>query len=360
MRWTRENPYFNGDDYFRDLIGEIDRARRSIDLQYYIFAADALGLRMVDALKRATRRGVRVHIVVDCFGSWDSIGWLQGELQNTGATVVVYHPFPWLQGFRRGSDLLRRNHRKVCVIDRSVAWVGGMNVDARHLREIAGDEAWRDNGVRVEGRPVRLLLWYGRKFRRKFFRTLPSLKRSSVTELPVRLNDRLLWRRQLNADLLQRIRKARNRVWITSAYFVPAGSVLRALKRAANSGADVRILVAHESDLPFMEIVAYAFFYGLLSSGVRIFRYFPRMLHAKNIIVDDWCVTGSSNFNHRSFLHDLEADVVLGKEESRRAFEEQFLLDLKSSHEITLQNWREAPILHRILAKALLLVRRML
>jgi cardiolipin synthase A/B len=176
----------------------------------------------------------------------------------------------------------------------------------------------------------------------------------------VRLNNKLALRRKNYRDLLARIAAARERIWITNAYFVPRGGLLRALGAAAKAGVDVRILVPAKSDIIFMPWVAAAFYYGLLKSGVRVFEYQPAVLHAKTMLIDDWMTVGSSNLNSRSMFHDLEADVVLSTCESLRALEAAFERDLGQSKEVILADWLKRPILQRWLGRIALRAKRWL
>jgi cardiolipin synthase len=250
----------------------------------------------------------------------------------------------------------------VCIIDGVRAFVGSMNVAAYHLSEVAGRHAWRDTGVMVEGEDVSVLadsfeeVWIGslRRLRRRLKR-----KRAQSSEL-VRLNVRHKQRQANYVDLLVRVVRARRRVWITNAYFVPDGSILRALAIAAQSGVDVRIIVPRFSDVVFMPWVASAFHLGLLRAGVKVFEYQRSILHAKTMLIDEWTLVGSSNLNHRSLLHDLEADVVLADEGACTSLEQQFLHDCDDSLQITLENWRARPFVERALGRALLAFRYLL
>ena len=136
-----------------------------------------------------------------------------------------------------------------------------------------------------------------------------------------------------NMSLLRRIARAERRIWITSAYFVPRTLVTLALKSAASRGVDVRVLVPQVSDVFFVPWLTRLYSVFLISFGVRFFEYVPSVLHAKSAIIDDWTFVGSSNFNHRSFIHDLELDVVLSRPESINAMAAQFEKDCRLSSE---------------------------
>jgi cardiolipin synthase len=374
-RWHRVAVYNDGDRFLAALESAIREARSSIDMESYIFMLDQAGERVLNALEEATGRGVRVRLAVDGIGSSTWTRALRERATNGRILFKVYHELPWERWWRGGragsgrrklSSVLRRlnarNHRKVCIIDGVRAFVGSMNVAAYHLSEVAGRHAWRDTGVMVEGEDVSVLadsfeeVWIGslRRLRRRLKR-----KRAQSSEL-VRLNVRHKQRQANYVDLLVRVVRARRRVWITNAYFVPDGSILRALAIAAQSGVDVRIIVPRFSDVVFMPWVASAFHLGLLRAGVKVFEYQRSILHAKTMLIDEWTLVGSSNLNHRSLLHDLEADVVLADEGACTSLEQQFLHDCDDSLQITLENWRARPFVERALGRALLAFRYLL
>ena len=373
--WDQLVVYHQGDPFFSSLVEAINSAKRSVDMEVYIFVLDIVGERVLAALKAARARGVRVRLAVDGIGSSTTGAALRERAAASQILFKIYHELPWERwwrgaragvGRKRVRDLLRRlntrNHRKMCIIDGTRAFVGSMNVAECHLASLVGDAAWRDTGVMIEGPDVRVLVdtfeevWAGtwRRLRRR-------LKRHHVhTSELIRLNVRRKQRRQNFVDLLVRVVGARQRVWITNAYFVPDGSIIRALSVAAQSGVDVRILVPRFSDVVFMPWVAAAFHFGLLKAGVRVFEYNRSILHAKTMLIDEWALVGSSNLNHRSLLHDLEADIVLDSESARLNLESQFITDCKNAAEITLDNWRARPFLERILGRILLGVRYLL
>jgi cardiolipin synthase len=237
-----------------------------------------------------------------------------------------------------------------------------MNITDYHLRSLFKEQAWRDTGIMVRGPDVSVLtqsfedVWGGRlkRFRRR-------LRRKEVkTSTLVRLNVSGRERRESYLDLLVRLVGAQKRIWITNAYFVPDGSLLRVLTVVARENVDVKVLVPAFSDVVFMPWVASAFHLGLLKAGVRVFEYTGSVLHAKTMLIDDWGLVGSSNLNHRSLLHDLEVDVVVPNEDARKAMEEQFINDLGSAQEITLENWSNRPFIERLIGRILLWVRYLL
>lgn len=173
----------------------------------------------------------------------------------------------------------------------------------------------------------------------------------------VRLNTTRVLRRTFNLELRRMLQGAQRRVWVRSAYFVINGPILRALRQAACRGVDVRVLVPSHADVVFMPWVAIALYRHLLRSGVRIFEYQPSMLHAKNLVVDEWMTVGSSNLNHRSLFHDLESDILLYSEGAKSALLAQYEEDFLKSVEVTVNSWGSVRPLRWLFGNVLLLFR---
>ena len=379
-RWRSElvTPDFDG--YLDDLLKDIARARRLVLLEVYIFGDDEIGRRVEGALSAAAARGVKVLLLVDGVGSSTWVERRAGKLSRRGVQVRVYHPPPWqVARFSIPTRerikiagkwiryLNRRNHRKVCLVDGAVAWVGSMNLVREHSCLLQKEQAWRDVAARVTGDGIRILVRaylaaWRHAWRVQGDRLYPSFTlRSPHFPLPldglVRLNHGIRMRRRYYRDLLARIRHAKRRVWIANAYFVPQGSLIEALGEAVANGADVRIVVPAHSDVWFMPFVAATFADQLTRCGVRLFQYQPCMLHSKTMIVDDWISVGSTNLNNRSLRHDLEADVVLRTPESLAKMEDIFTADIKRSVEITGAGSRP-PWWVRMIGNVMLLARR--
>lgn len=349
--WQTEDIYSSADRYFESLLLGIECAKSSIDMAVYIFSLDAIGQRVADSLTNAAKRGVSIRLLIDGFGSASDCEMLAEQLSRADAEVRIYHPLPWNWGNYRWSLRLgdrfdklryfiasvnRRDHRKFCIIDKTVAWCGSFNISQVHLDK---KSRWRDYGVRLTGEPIRNLsdsfdnVWLGRHNQKIASRVLHIF--SSNASLRVRrLNNRLL---------VRRIRNARRRVWICSAYFAPSGAVIRAIKSATKRNVDLRIIVAGSSDVALFPYLSATYYSDLLKIGVAIYSYQTGILHAKAMLIDTKCLIGSTNLNHRSFLHDLELDVVLSSEASIEEIKSLLEQDMENSLILTLDNvskWR--------------------
>lgn len=370
-----EQLFFSGSQHFHALLQDIEHAQHSIDLETYLFKKDHLGIRITKALCAAAKRGVNVRVMVDGAGSPYWTTHTARTLERAGAQTKVFHPFPWqLWNWSRAvvkvPFLLKwiyfllkansRNHRKVCLIDRRIAYVGSFNIAKCHLEREAGGDDWRDTSVRLAETNLSELstafeaAWEHRTIKERLRDTFRHVR----NEPRVRLNFTRHRRRILYKKLLRRVEQCKTRIWITNAYFVPDNFLLKRLREAARRGIDVRILLPKKSDVLMMPWASSTFYYNLLAAGVRIFEYLPSMLHAKTLILDDWATVGSSNLNHRSLLHDLEADVTLHQPENTRQLINRFLADLSQACEISLNSWHlQRPLRHRLMGRLVLYIK---
>ena len=368
----REIIFSNGSDHFESLLVDIAEAETSIDLETYIFQNDAIGKRVATALINAAKHGVTVRVLVDGAGTPRWRGSLPNALEKAGVTTKVFHPFPWaLWNWSRSIiklsflakwvylllNMNSRDHRKVCIIDNKIAYIGSLNITHEHLRSDQGGDGWRDNSVRLEGVDLSDLkkafhaAWTLRTIQERLRDAFRQVRRDP----PIRLNYTRHRRRLLYKQLLRKMAHCKTRIWITNAYFVPDNFLLKHLTDAAQSGIDVRILLPSKSDILLAPWASSVFYYNLLKTGVRIFEYLPSVLHAKSLILDDWMLIGSSNLNNRSLLHDLEADVNISTPDAKKQLENLFLNDLAQSRELSLDSWEQwRPRIQRIIGRLLL------
>ena len=370
-----EQIFSDGSLYFNALINDIEFATQSIDLETFIFNRDALGKRIVNALIRAAKRGVTVRVLVDGAGTPFWSATFARPLEKAGVLTKVFHPVPWhlwnwsrsqikisflLKGIYLCFKVNSRNHRKVCVIDNKIAYVGSVNLTQCHLNVADGGQNWRDTSVRLLGVDLSELqkafeiAWTHRSITEKLRDAFTQIRKDPR----VRLNYTRHRRRILYKNLMRRMRLCQQRIWITNAYFVPDNVLLRRLKEAAKNGIDVRILLPKKSDIMIMPWASSTFYENLLKAGVKIYEFLPAMLHAKTLILDNWVLIGSSNLNHRSLLHDLEADVTLFTEPAKKKVARLFLKDITQSRQLKLSNWKTArPIFQRWLGRLVLYIK---
>lgn len=366
----KETVFAEADRYFAALMQDIDRAAAHVDLETYIFNLDPLGEEVAQHLAAASSRGVSVRVLLDGVGSAISGATLAQQLSSSGAQVRIYHPLPWNVGHwgwavphlpwlaklqHLWDVMYSRNHRKVCMIDYRITWIGSFNVSREHLPAAQGGQDWRDTALRMEGLDTERLQ---QAFNSAWNNDRSLIPRRRFSPARIRINN--MHRRKLRRDLLKRMAGTSSRIWITNAYFVPIASILRHLKKAARRGVDVRILLPGNSDIFFMPWASAAFYQALLKAGVRIYEYEGGMLHAKIMILDDWITVGSTNIDYLSFFRNLEAEVVVTLPETKKTIEDQFLHDLTHAEEITINDCPQRPWWKKMMGHLLLNIKRWL
>jgi cardiolipin synthase len=367
--WNTEEVFFDGDLFFNRLIKDIDEAQSYITIEVYMFSDDLLGRKFAAHLIAAHQRGVKIQIVVDGVGSHGFSDKLQSLFLKKGIVVKIYNPLPlyhpyygnlthWrkLQIFSiRVLRLNKRNHRKIYTIDGNILYTGSFNVTAEHTR-YHHEKAWKDMGVRVTGENVSFAILNFKKIwkLRDYYRYKKQTKhqlRVHWKSFPLRLNHTVFMRRYYYKHFLNRIQQAEQRIWLTTPYFIPKRRLIRALGKAAKRGVDVRLLISLKNDVKLFRTLQYFYYSYLLNKGVKVYHYTDTVLHAKNYIIDDWISIGSSNLNHRSFMHDLEVDLTLQDEKNMNLVENNFLESLQEENSISLESLNQRPFLDRFLCR---------
>jgi cardiolipin synthase len=365
--WIDETIFNQGDDFFAAFEQAIQKAKQSIHVETYIFDLDTLGLKILDLLARAAKRGVQVKLLLDGIGSSEWNNELANRYRKQGIDVQFFHPLFWqrpslnikLPNFRL---MNHRDHRKLYLVDDQTAFVGSMNISARHLKSVYGNLSWRDTSVILTGKPVSALqdsFWVSWNTATDHIsRPKEVLKRFfSKLKMPILLKHTLRQRRMYREFIIQKINETKSSIWITTPYFVPDRKVLASILEAAQRGIDVRLLFPKVSDFFGVKYAMEGYYFRLLRSGARIYEYLPSMLHAKIMMLDDFISLGSSNLNHRSFFKDLEVDVLLSRPESITLLKEQFLEDLTHCEQRKFEAWKHRPLHRKIFEKFFFLFR---
>ncbi len=364
--WTEERVLKSGDESFDAILQLIAGAKSSVDYEVYIYNRDACGNAVTEALGQAAQRGVQVRLLVDGIGAFGFSNTYRGELIRAGVQVKIYHPTPydfkkrplfwWIPYGKILGRINNRNHRKVLIVDKASVIVGSVNVTSDHLSVARRGKGFRDTSVQLRGESISLFqVAFDRSWR--YANKIALTPAPEIPLVPILFNFSSRLRRLRYLLLLELFYRADHRIWITNAYFVPDGSLLKALRFSAWTGVDVRIIVPRQSDIFFIRMVSSAFYLGLLTAGVRIFEYTASILHAKTIIMDQLGVIGTSNLNHRSLLHDLEVDVILKNQDSVKTLADAFGEDLQNCREVTLKEWESRPFFERFVGNILLLMR---
>jgi cardiolipin synthase len=312
----------NGEVFFPRVFEAIAQARRSVYLETFIFNADSVGQHLRDVLCAAARRGVQVDVLADHFGSPDLHGEFLASLADAGVRVALFEPGARL--FGRRFNVFRRLHRKITLVDRRLAFVGGINYCREHLREF-GPKALHDYAVELEGPVVADIARFvdisrTTASRWRFLRRPappPALAAEQVEPrgaARVKFVTRDNHRRHTAIEHEYRVafRTARREVIVANAYFFPGYRLLRDLRNAARRGVQVSVIVQGNPDLAFVTVIARWLYHYLVPAGVRVYEFRERPLHAKVAVVDGrWSTVGSSNLDPLSLSLNLEANVLI-------------------------------------------------
>lgn len=348
---NRVELFFDGDEAFEAMREAIDGAEREVLLESYIIRDDEIGERIFGALRTACGRGARVRVLADAYGSSDADGGFWDTLRDTGVEVRLFHPL-WSNPLNSAY----RDHRKILVVDRRVAFTGGMNIASKYRgsrKEVT--HPWRDTHAQVEGSTaLEMALVFAEGWARAGGEELDVEGWSDDEpggEADVLVLDARPHRGHAEAAsaLAAIAGVARERLWITNAYFAPRWTAVQVLREPAIRGVDVRLLLPAWTDAPFVRHAGHGWFSELLGCGVRIFEYEPALLHAKSLVADGYAsVIGSTNLDFRSFHFNAECNLVILDEATGRRLEEVFEEDLARSREIHAGPWQKRPIPHKV------------
>ncbi len=382
----------SADDIQQARLNAIKSAQRSIQFETFMMTPGRRANDFADAIAQKAIEGVSIQMLVDQWGTRSLCDDYWRQLKAVGVQVVFFNPFDW----RAPANYAGRTHRKLLIIDSNLALTGGAGISDLWDGTEKSDDAqpWLDIEVAVTGESVNVLSaifqnhWQGHRLpqskasaidmgaiypdsdRDTVSKSSPSKAAYSTDHSPetaqnkaailVTPSTRPSYRDSSLATLKQTlIACARQRIWLSSPYFLPNRSSRHLLITAQQSGVDVRILTTSDrSDKKPVYYASYEVYGSLLQAGIKIFEYQPSMLHAKMLIVDDdWVNTGSANFDYRSFLHNDELDLMTCDPTSIKKVEAVFKLGFERSEQIGLRQWqRRSWLKHRILGNAVRLV----
>ena len=352
----------DGPRTYEAVLAAIDAARDHIHIETYIFADDEVGERFSAALIRKREQGVRVRIIYDAIGSLQSRDTFFEGLRQRGIETVAFRPLKPSSFWKVNN----RDHRKLIVVDGSVAFTGGINISSTYESastsrpgpEAGVDEGWRDTHVEIRGPAVRELqalfleTWtrLGQQLDPATPGLYPRLVESGedlVQIVPSEGGDDSEFR--IYEAYLTAIRKARDRIWISMAYFAPNRELREALAAAPGRGVDVRIIVPAFTDSGAILHASRATYAELLDAGVQIYEHTDALMHAKTAVIDGvWSTVGSCNIDPRSFVHNNEVNAVVVGGEFARSMQKMFRADLENSERIDPQEWKERPATDRM------------
>ncbi len=343
----------NGVRIFPSMLAAIRGAKKTINLEFYIYWDGEVGRQFAEALAERSRAGVEVKVILDAVGSAAMSQTLIDFLGRNGIDLEWYHPLRWYTLSRFN----HRTHRKLLIVDGRVGFTGGVGIADDWLGDADTRDHWRETVIRVEGPVVTQMQfafmdnWV--KSRGELLTGLdyfPAIEPKGTQLTQVIKSSPSEGVSTVKLMYVISIVSAEKSIFITNAYFVPDADTLRALEGAVRRGVDVRVIVPGKfADVPIVRAASRWQYDRLLKHGIRMFEYQPTMMHAKTMVVDGiWTTIGSSNFDDRSFRLNDEVNVNVY---DRAVAEEMTLMfheDLHRSVEILARRWLRRPWAQRI------------
>jgi cardiolipin synthase len=339
--------------FFDALLADIEVARRTVHFETFLWKDGKLGRRMAEAFTKKARQGVKVRLVLDAQGTRKMGAEAREQMCAAGCELAIYHP----RTLKNIGMIAERDHRKLCILDGTIAWVGGHCIvdswlgnaqDRQHVRDIsvrlrgpvvhAVQSVFSENWVEVTGK-----LFVGDEVfpalepAGEVYAHVASIKPEGSAPAVKILHHTILC-------------CARQRLWIQNPYFIPEPDAVHAFAKAVKRGVDVRVMVpsTEASDMKVVQHAAHRNFQELLDAGVRIFEYDRTLLHQKVMTVDGiWCSVGSSNFDDRSFETNDEITVGFLDSALAKQLEEIFEADLAHCRELDASQWKKRGLVHR-------------
>lgn len=341
----------NGEETFKALFEEFEKAKHHIHLEYFIFKDDGIGQALLKILQQKASDGVKVRILLDGLGSRTLAGRFK-KLRQSGIEVEWFYPvrFPFLS-----SHLNLRNHRKIVLVDGQVAFLGGLNVGDEYLSRNKRYGFWRDTFLKLEGDAVHFVQMV-------FLNDWNSATKQDLGDMnyypkPKQFNNQWIQIAATGPDAnwesalliyFSALASAEEKIYIATPYFIPDESTITVLKAAALSGLDVRILFQGIPDHKITYWASHSYFEELLEAGVKIYHYQKGLLHAKILILDGKIgALGSTNFDIRSFSLNFEITAFVYDQNFAERLESDFYQDIADSREIIWEDYVKRPLSHR-------------
>jgi len=337
-----------GKNTFEAIFEAIKNAAHHIHLEYYIFSDDKIGNRLKDLLIEKSLQGVEVRIIIDDVGSWGLKQKFISELRLNGIEI---YPFMEVRFPRLTSQVNFRNHRKILIVDGIIGFTGGINIADRYIEGIKKIGPWRDIHLQITGDAVACMQvvfaadWYfcinenlaGVKYFKPFTENTGTAVQISASGPD---SD---WE-SISQAFFAAIANARKKVYIVTPYLMPPPDILSALKVAALSSIDVRIIIPRRSDALIPRWSSFSYVSELLEAGVKMYFYETGFIHSKYIIVDDaFATVGTTNLDFRSLETNFEINAFIYDVGFTARLEAIFMTDLQNSREILRSHWEKRP-----------------
>lgn len=342
--------YSDGKMFFNELLKSLNKAKKSINIEFYIFKNDIIGTKILDILEEKAKAGVDVRLLYDSVGSRSLNRSVLKKIVDAGGKTGEFFP-SWLKFININMNF--RNHRKIVVIDDEVGFVGGFNVGDEYLGLDKKFGYWRDTHIKFSGSAVRdlnlrfLADWrYATKEDIDFKNVLKSdvecVKSANIGMQIISSGPNFSDRYEIKLAYIKMIQKAKDYLYIQSPYLIIDKSISDSLKLAAASGVDVRVMIPGKGDHIFVYWANLVYAGELLEFGVKIYHYDESaFLHAKTVVIDDEiCSVGTANMDTRSFELNFEVNAVIYSEKIAKEQKEAFEKDILKCKELTLEKYK--------------------
>ena len=342
--------YSDGKLFFNELLESLKKAKKSINIEFYIFKNDDIGTKILNVLEEKAKEGVEVRLLYDSVGSRSLNRNVLNKLINEGGKVGEFFP-SWLKFININMNF--RNHRKIVVIDNNVGFVGGFNVGDEYLGKDSKFGYWRDTHIKFTGSGVNdlnlrfLADWrYATKeevsLEEIFEANEENSNSNNVGMQIVSSGPNLSDKYEIKMAYLKMIQKAKKYLYIQSPYLIIDNSISDSLKLAAASGVDVKIMIPGKGDHPFVYWANLVYAGDLIKEGIRVFHYDKNaFLHAKTVVIDDEvCSIGTANMDTRSFELNFEVSSFIYSEKIAKEQKYEFENDMKMCEELTLEKYQ--------------------
>ena len=333
------------------MLRAIDGARSTILLEMYLFESGTVSNQFIGKLVEASRRGVAVSVLLDHLGSRALLAGDRKRLTDAGIHLRFYNPLHIGKWYRN----MARDHRKLLLVDSRLAFVGGAGITDEFDPPFNAEKRWRETMLSITG-PV-VADWevlfqevWDRQGPASGESRHPGSRQAIAGDMLGRVSVARGWIiRGISRSFVRQVRWARQRVWISTAYFIPSRTVMRVILKAARRGVDVRLLLpGPDTDHPKIRIAGRRYYASLLKAGVRIYEFQSRVLHSKVTLCDQWVAVGSSNYDRWNLRWNLEANQEIDNTGFTQDVAAMFERDFLHSREIHRETWQSRPILQRI------------
>lgn len=343
----------NGKQTFASILEALKEAKSSIHLEYYIFENDRIGNKIARIMMDKARAGVEVRLIYDDVGSWGLSPKFIHKLRKAGVEVHCFMPvvFPWLT-----SKVNYRNHRKIIVIDGIVAYTGGINIAERYLRRGRLGQ-WRDTHLLIEGEAASMLQtifvtdWFfvSKKKLEDHDKYFPTTEIEESTPMQIASSGPDSDWASIMQAFFAAITRAQKHIYISSPYFLPNQAILTALKVAALSGIDVRVMIPSRSDTKIVYWATRSYISELMEAGINVYLYNTGFNHSKLIMIDsEFSSVGSANMDIRSFEDNFEVTAIIYDRHITQELEQHFIKDLTKCTLVNEQMWEQRPMHHNV------------